>query len=72
MLLTVSCSTGDILSPLTGGASEAEGQIQVCVDGIYYPVALDNGRFSVREATVICSQLDLGNGRELHHACPCN
>ena len=38
----------------------------MCVDGTYIPVSLDNGRFSVREATVICKDLGLGNGKMIH------
>ena len=37
--------------------------MEVCVNGTYLPISLDNGRFSVREATVICKQLGLGNGK---------
>ena len=59
---TDGCTHGDIRSPLLGGASESEGLVEVCVNGTYLPVSLDNGRFSVREATVICKQLQLGNG----------
>ena len=39
-----------------------EGLIEVCVGGSFQPVILDNGRFSVREATAICRQLGLGSG----------
>ena len=56
------CVHGDVRSPLLGGASEREGVVEVCVDGSYFPISLDNGRFSVREAIVICKQLRLGNG----------
>lgn len=42
--------------------SDSEGLVEVCINGSYFPVSLDNGRFSVREATVICKQLRLGNG----------
>ena len=57
-------------SPLLGGGSEREGIVEICVDGNYLPVSLDNGRFSVREATVICKQLGLGNGG-LQRLCAC-
>lgn len=56
------CTDGDVRTPLLGGASKAEGMVEVCVNGTYLPVSLDNGRFSVREATAICNQLNLGNG----------
>ena len=59
---TDNCNHGEVRSPLLGGASESEGLVEVCVEGNYLPVSLDNGRFSVREATVICKQLGLGNG----------
>ena len=60
-ILTV-CTHGEVHSPLLGGASKSDGLMEMCVDGSYLPVSLDNGRFSVREATVICKQLGLGNG----------
>ena len=47
---------------LLGGASANEGLVEVCVGDIYLPVSLDNGRFSVREATVICTELNKGLG----------
>ena len=56
------CTNGSIRTPLLNGAVSNEGFVQVCVNGTYYPVSLDNGRFSVREATVICTELGLGNG----------
>ena len=62
MMLTDNCNPGEVRRPLLGGASEREGIVEVCVDGNYLLVSLDNGRFSVREATVICKQLGLGNG----------
>jgi hypothetical protein len=46
-----------VRSPLLGGASEDEGVVEVCVNGIYLPVSLDNGNFSTREASIICRQL---------------
>ena len=61
-MFTDNCDHGEVRSPLLGGASESEGLVEACVDGKYFPVSLDNGRFSVREATVICKQLGLGNG----------
>ena len=64
------CVHGDIRTPLLGGVSDDEGVVEVCVNGTYYPVSLNKGRFSVTEATVICKQLKLGNGsstaREIH------
>ena len=48
---------------LIGGLSTSEGLVEVCVDGTYLPVSLDNGRFSVAEATVICRELGIGNGQ---------
>lgn len=57
------CNHGEVRSPLLGGASKSEGLVEVCVGSTYLPVSLDNGRFSVREATVICKQLGLGNGK---------
>ena len=60
-ILTV-CTHGEVRNHLLGGASESEGLVEVCVDGNYLPVSLDNGKFSVREATVICTELGLGNG----------
>jgi hypothetical protein len=42
---------------------DTEGLVEVCVNGTYYTVSLDNGRFSVREASVICQQLGFGNGK---------
>lgn len=61
----VNCTHGDIREPLLGGVADNEGLVEVCVDGAYYPVSLDNGQFSVREATAICKQLSLGNGKLL-------
>ena len=49
-------------SPLLGGVSESEGLVEVCASGTYLPVSLDNGRFSVREASAICGQLIPGTG----------
>ena len=51
------CLNGEVLSPLLGGASADEGVVEVCVNGIYLPVSLDNGNFSTREASIICKQL---------------
>ena len=63
LLYTVDdCTHGEIRIPLLGGADEMEGLIEVCVGGSFQPVILDNGRFSVREATAICRQLGLGSG----------
>ena len=45
---------------LLGGASANEGLVEVCVGDFYLPVSLDDGRFSVREATVICTELNEG------------
>ena len=59
------CTHGEVRSPLLGGASKSEGLVEVCVNGTYIPVSLDNGRFSVREATVICRELGLGNGKTI-------
>lgn len=56
------CTHEEIRTPLLGGATEREGLVEVCVIGSYLPVVLDNGRFSVTEATAICRQLKLGNG----------
>ena len=61
----VNCTHGDIRTPLLGGVADYEGLVEVCVEGAYYPVSLDNGQFSVREATVICKQLRIGNGKPL-------
>ena len=61
--MTVGCIHGDIRTPLLGGVVNTEGLVEVCINGTYYTVSLDNGRFSVREATVICKQLGLGNGK---------
>ena len=54
------CTNGE--ARIIGGVSDTEGVLEVCVGGTYYPVSLDNGMFSVREATVICRQLGRGNG----------
>ena len=51
------CTHGEVRRPLLGGASEDEGVVEVCVNGIYLPVSLDNGNFSTREASIICRQL---------------
>ena len=48
---------------LIGGRSTSEGLVEVCVDDTYLPVSLDDGRFSVAEATVICRELGIGNGQ---------
>ena len=61
--MIVGCTYGDIRTPLLGGVADTEGLVEVCVNGTYYTVSLDNGRFSVREAIVICKQLGLGNGK---------
>lgn len=57
------CLHGSVRTPLLGGASETEGIVEVCINGTYFPVTLDNGMFSVREASAICKQLDFGNGK---------
>lgn len=62
--IIVGCTHGNIRTPLLGGVADTEGLVEVCVNGTYYTVSLDNGRFSVREATVICKQLQLGNGKK--------
>ena len=69
-ILTDDCNPGEVRRSLLGGASKREGIVEVCVDGNYLPGSLDNGRFSVREATVICKQLGLGNGG-LQRLCAC-
>ena len=61
--IIVGCTDGDVRTPLLGGVADTEGLVEVCVNGTYYTVSLDTGRFSVREATVICKQLGLGNGK---------
>ena len=53
-------------SPLLGGASEREGVVEVCVNGTYLPVSLDNGNFSTREASIICMQLMPNKGKYVH------
>ena len=63
--IVVGCTHGDVRTPLLGGVADTEGLVEVCVNGTYYIVSLDNGRFSVREASVICKQLGLGNGKLL-------
>ena len=61
-ILTV-CSQTAVRNSLLGGASANEGLVEVCVGGIHLPVSLDDGRFSVREATIICTELKgLGYG----------
>ena len=70
-MLTDNCNHGEVRRPLLGGASEKEGIVEVCVEGNYLPVSLDNGRFSVREATVICKQLGLGNGNNSYTETVC-
>ena len=62
LLYTGGCKNSTIRMPLLGGAVISEGLVEVCINGTYYPVSLDSGRFSVREATVICKELGLGNG----------
>ena len=61
--IIVGCIHGNVRTPLLGGVADTEGLVEVCVNGTYYTVSLDNGRFSVREVTVICKQLRLGNGK---------
>lgn len=56
------CTHGEVRRPLFGRQSRSEGLVEVCVDGTYLPVSLDDGRFSVAEATVICRDLGVGNG----------
>lgn len=63
LFFLVNCTFGDIRTPLLGGTSESEGLVEVCINGSYYPVSLDSGGFSVREATIICKQLKLGSGK---------
>ena len=56
------------LRPLVGGASDTEGIVEVCFNGIFRPLHLEfrgedsNNMATIREASVICKQLGLGNG----------
>ena len=60
------CTQGKVRpSPLLNDSAVSEGLVDVCVNGTYFPISLDNGRFSVREATVLCKQLGLGDGKTL-------
>ena len=57
---TANCVNGSV--NLLGGASDSEGTVEVCINGVYYPVSLQDGLFTVKESSVICRQLGLGNG----------
>lgn len=48
------------MRPLVGGATAAEGFVEVCMDGRFVPV--DQRSTTVVEASVICRQLGLGSG----------
>lgn len=63
--LLTGCVDGDI-HPLIGGVSTTEGLVEVCTEGGFFMV--DLGSFTIAEASVICSQLDLGSGKTLNIA----
>ena len=42
--------------------------MEVCVDGTFLPVSLNDGAFTVSEATVICRDLGVGNGQLNHYS----
>lgn len=58
------CVKGDVL-PLIGGLSSREGFVEVCAGAGYFP--LDVASFTIREANVLCRQMELGSG--IHEAC---
>ena len=65
--ITDSCTHGEVHSPLLGRQSETEGLVEVCVNGTFLPVSLNNGEFTVTEASVICRDLGVGNGQLTHY-----
>lgn len=60
-LSLVECVRGDVL-PLIGGSSPREGLVEVCTGAGYLPV--DIRTFTIREANVLCRQMDLGSGEQ--------
>lgn len=48
--------------PLIGGSSSREGLVEVCTDVGYIPVDLKT--FTIREANVLCRQMELGSGEQ--------
>lgn len=60
-LSLVECVRGDVL-PLIGGSSPREGFVEVCTDAGYLPV--DIRTFTIREANVLCRQMNLGSGEQ--------
>ena len=53
------CAHGDVLA-LIGGVFPHEGFVEVCTDKGYLPVHVK--AFSIREASVLCRQMNLGSG----------
>ena len=53
------CSEGDVR--LVDGRSDTEGQVEICVDGLWGSVCAD--KWDYRDAQVVCRQLKF-NGRE--------
>lgn len=62
------CVKGDVL-PLIGGLSSHEGFVELCAGAGYFP--LDVASFTIREANVLCRQMELGSGRKLVYKSAC-
>lgn len=67
----VDCQDGDLR--LVGGRNEQEGNLQVCINGVWGSVSQRRRRFNFTEASVACNQLGYNptgttsmNGRTLH------
>ena len=55
------CVFGEV-RPLLGGSSPQEGVVEVCAgEGQFFPVTLTE--FTIREAGVLCRELNLGTGK---------
>ncbi len=59
-MVQISECSGNEIRPLIGGNSPQEGVVEVCLNGIFHRVVLSS--VTVREASVMCRQLQLGSG----------